>query len=69
MRRANEAYAKSEAGKRGKPTTEIKKNVKGVQKKAPISQGWVLVLLFVVCGGIIFELARIVFGASRGWFS
>ena len=28
-----------------------------------------VMLLFVVCGGLIFELLRVIFGASRGWFS
>ncbi|KAF2157767.1 hypothetical protein K461DRAFT_273995 [Myriangium duriaei CBS 260.36] len=67
QRRANEAYAKSEANKRGKPVTDVKKKQK--PEKSPISPVWVYMLLFVVCGGIIFELLRIIFGASRGWFS
>lgn len=39
QRRANEAYAKSEAAKRGKPVSDIKKKQK--VDKAPISPIWV----------------------------
>lgn len=36
QRRANEAYAKHEAAKRGRPTTDLKK--KSVPQKSPISK-------------------------------
>ncbi|KAL4737785.1 hypothetical protein BDV11DRAFT_206485 [Aspergillus similis] len=56
QRRANEKFAKHEASKRGKPkTTTIKHNA-----KPSLSTGWVVLLAFVVCGGLIFELLRIV---------
>ncbi|KZF26910.1 hypothetical protein L228DRAFT_21580 [Xylona heveae TC161] len=58
QRRANEKYARQEAAKRGKPETVVKKQKK---EKAPISATWVLVLAFVVCGGLIFELLRLFF--------
>ncbi|KAK4996549.1 hypothetical protein LTR66_003853 [Elasticomyces elasticus] len=66
QRRANEAFARSEAQKRGKPPTAVKKEK---PQKAPISRAWVALLAFVVCGGIIFELLRLVFsGNGRGYF-
>ncbi|KAL2350712.1 hypothetical protein BJ546DRAFT_810067, partial [Cryomyces antarcticus] len=58
QRRANEAFAKSEASKRGKPQSAVKKQEK---QKSPISKGWVVLLAFVVCGGLIFELLRLFF--------
>ncbi|KAM0722074.1 hypothetical protein Q7P37_003000 [Cladosporium fusiforme] len=65
QRRANEAFARSEAAKRGKPQTEVerileKKKLK--EKKTPISKVWLYLLLFVVCGGLIFEALRLIFG-------
>ncbi|WPH03816.1 Hypothetical protein R9X50_00669900 [Acrodontium crateriforme] len=66
QRRANEAFAKSEAAKRGKPAETVErikaKRDNNKPQKAPISKVWVYTLLFVVCGGIVFELLRIVFG-------
>ncbi|KAF2222089.1 hypothetical protein BDZ85DRAFT_220753 [Elsinoe ampelina] len=59
QRRANEAFAKAEASKRGKPEGAIKQ--KRAPQKSPISQGWVYALIFVVCGGLVFELVRVVF--------
>ncbi|KGM92156.1 hypothetical protein PABG_11343 [Paracoccidioides brasiliensis Pb03] len=56
QRRANERYAKLEAAKRGKPDTGIKTK----PKKSPIPVGWVVVLAFVVCGGMLFELLGVV---------
>ena len=46
QRRANEAYAKSEAAKRGKPQTEVerimekKKASKAGAQKSPVSKVW-----------------------------
>lgn len=48
----------------GKPQSEIKKKEK--PQKAPISKTWVYLLIFVVCGGIIFELLRLIYGALAG---
>ncbi|KAL4886376.1 hypothetical protein BJY04DRAFT_179049 [Aspergillus karnatakaensis] len=56
QRRANDKFAKHEASKRGKPrTTTIKQS-----SKPSLSTGWVALLAFVVCGGLIFELLRVV---------
>ncbi|TKA72305.1 hypothetical protein B0A55_07157 [Friedmanniomyces simplex] len=68
QRRANAQFAKAEETKRGKPAAAIKKKSEKVEK-APISKGWLYLLLFVVCGGIVFELVRIVFGAGQNYFS
>ncbi|GAB1737698.1 hypothetical protein D0862_07770 [Hortaea werneckii] len=60
QRRANNTFAKAEERKRGKPQGEVLRKEKPT--KAPISKTWVYVLLFVVCGGLIVELLRIIFG-------
>ncbi|KAJ6106722.1 hypothetical protein N7512_010239 [Penicillium capsulatum] len=56
QRRANDRFAKNEAAKRGRaPVSKPKPN-----SKPPISTSWVVVLAFVVCGGLILELLRVV---------
>ncbi|KAJ5591768.1 uncharacterized protein N7459_002137 [Penicillium hispanicum] len=56
QRRANERFAKNEAAKRGRgPVSKAKPN-----SKAPVSASWVVILAFVVCGGLVLELLRIV---------
>ena len=67
QRRANEAFAKSEAAKRGKTQEEIerraeKKKAAKLQQKSPVSKVWLYMLLFVICGGLIFEALRLIFG-------
>ncbi|KAI5240981.1 hypothetical protein E4T42_08192 [Aureobasidium subglaciale] len=59
QRRANEAFAKKQEVKRGKPEPVLKKSV---PQKSPINKFWLFALLFVVCGGLIFELLRIIAG-------
>jgi len=41
----------------GKPESAVKKEKK---QKPSISKGWIIVLAFVVCGGLVFELLRLV---------
>ncbi|RJE25513.1 hypothetical protein PHISCL_02125 [Aspergillus sclerotialis] len=58
QRRANEKFAKNETAKQGKrqaATTSQKQNA-----KSPLSTGWVVLLAFIICGGLAFELLRIV---------
>ncbi|KAE8554568.1 hypothetical protein TMatcc_005880 [Talaromyces marneffei ATCC 18224] len=57
QKKANEKFAKHEAAKRGKPQTVVKRTTK---QKSPVSIGWIVLLAFVVCGGLIFELLRVV---------
>ncbi|KAI4844463.1 hypothetical protein E4T44_06177 [Aureobasidium sp. EXF-8845] len=59
QRRANEAFAKKQETKRGKNEPVVKK---AVVQKSPVSKFWLFALLFVVCGGLIFELLRIIVG-------
>ncbi|THY65991.1 hypothetical protein D6C91_00749 [Aureobasidium pullulans] len=59
QRRANEAFAKKQEVKRGKPEPVIQKKV---PQKSPISKFWLFALIFVVCGGLIAELLRIISG-------
>ncbi|OCK75911.1 hypothetical protein K432DRAFT_270171, partial [Lepidopterella palustris CBS 459.81] len=56
QRAANAKFAKAEAAKRGKPQSAVKPKEKG---KPPISKGWIALLAFVVCGGLVFELLRL----------
>ena len=57
QRRANEAYAKSEAAKRGKPQTEVerimekKKAAKLGGQKSPVSKVWLCKLPLPSFGG------------------
>ncbi|KAF8847015.1 hypothetical protein BDZ45DRAFT_682143 [Acephala macrosclerotiorum] len=53
QRKRNEKFAKQQTLKRGKPASEIKKKQ---DFKSPISLGWLILLGFVVFGGLIFEL-------------
>ncbi|PKY03031.1 hypothetical protein P168DRAFT_328122 [Aspergillus campestris IBT 28561] len=59
QRRANEKFAKHEAAKRGKAPGNVAKPTKQVSKPS-LSKGWVVLLAFVVCGGLLFELLRVV---------
>ncbi|KAJ5777095.1 hypothetical protein N7520_000341 [Penicillium odoratum] len=57
QRRANERFAKHEAAKRGKgPVINKPKQI----TKTPISSSWLIILAFVVCGGLILELLKVV---------
>jgi len=58
QRAANAKFAKSEQAKRGKPQGQVKRKE---EFKSPIGKGWIAVLAFVVCGGLIFELLRLFF--------
>ncbi|KAJ5555459.1 hypothetical protein N7535_007894 [Penicillium sp. DV-2018c] len=57
QRRANDRFAKSEAAKRGKAPITVKPKKTA---KSPLSASWVVLLAFVVCGGLLLELLRIV---------
>ncbi|KAF1815967.1 hypothetical protein P152DRAFT_411305 [Eremomyces bilateralis CBS 781.70] len=59
QRKANEKFAKLESAKRGKPQNSIKKG--GEKGKSPISTSWIIVLAFLICGGVIFEVLRMFF--------
>ncbi|KAJ5156526.1 hypothetical protein N7492_009329 [Penicillium capsulatum] len=55
QRRANDRFAKNEAAKRGRaPVSKPKPNSK------PPDLNQLVVLAFVVCGGLILELLRVV---------
>ncbi|KAK2768795.1 hypothetical protein FQN54_000651 [Arachnomyces sp. PD_36] len=58
QRMANAKYAKREEQKRAKPEAAVKTQKQSF--KSPISAGWVVLLAFVVCGGVFFELLRVV---------
>ncbi|KAK6334057.1 hypothetical protein TWF696_002559 [Orbilia brochopaga] len=60
QRIANEKFAKREAAKRGKAEGDRKTYEKTA--KSPISPMWFALLGFVVFGGLLFELARMILG-------
>ncbi|EME39507.1 hypothetical protein DOTSEDRAFT_139488, partial [Dothistroma septosporum NZE10] len=61
QRKANAAYAKRQEAKMGKPESSLP--AKQQKKEKPtISPFWVYMLIFVVCGGLIFELLRMIAG-------
>ncbi|CAG85395.1 DEHA2B10098p [Debaryomyces hansenii CBS767] len=55
QRAANAKWAKQNTKKQGQPRKEGKKS------EFPVSRTWLLVLLFLVCGGAILELIRMFF--------
>ncbi|TGZ79302.1 hypothetical protein EX30DRAFT_342401 [Ascodesmis nigricans] len=57
QRKAVGKFQKRQEMKMGHP--EIMKTEK---QKASIPKGWLVLLVFVVFGGIIFELVRLIFG-------
>ncbi|PYH97013.1 hypothetical protein BO71DRAFT_319584, partial [Aspergillus ellipticus CBS 707.79] len=61
QKKANERYAKHEAAKHGKGKTISKSKQ---TSKSPVSTGWLVILAFVVCGGIFLELLGII---SKLW--
>ena len=76
QRKANERYARQEAAKRGKPDGAIKQKSKFNPPISPLWIGALRILryytsqadfclpgllVFVLCGGIIFELLRLFF--------
>ncbi|KAF2259825.1 hypothetical protein CC78DRAFT_536800 [Lojkania enalia] len=58
QRMANAKFARREEAKMGKPASQTKR--KEVQK-SPISKTALVILAFVLCGGLIFELIRLFF--------
>lgn len=53
QRKANVKFAKFQENKMGKPESEIRRNVKAV--KPTISPFWLIILGFIIFGGLIFE--------------
>ncbi|KAF2159082.1 hypothetical protein M409DRAFT_30500 [Zasmidium cellare ATCC 36951] len=51
----------------GKPQTNVP-GKKEKKEKPPISPFWVYMLIFVVCGGVLFELVRMIVGAGSSFF-
>ncbi|CAI0642132.1 hypothetical protein COL154_007353 [Colletotrichum chrysophilum] len=61
QRRANAKFAKDNEARMGKSEEQIKKRVKETPK-SPISPIWLILLGFVVFGGIVFEVLSRMFG-------
>lgn len=55
QRQANTKFAKKNLNKQGKPRE------KEEEVEFPVSKTWLFVLLFLVCGGAVLELLRIIF--------
>ncbi|KIK71703.1 hypothetical protein GYMLUDRAFT_33856 [Collybiopsis luxurians FD-317 M1] len=58
MRRRNEKFAKD--AREGKKPTHLSRQEK-LAKRSPISSWALGVIIFVVVGGVLFELARLIF--------
>ncbi|PWY77145.1 hypothetical protein BO94DRAFT_189609 [Aspergillus sclerotioniger CBS 115572] len=57
QRKANERFAKQESAKRGKGRTSTKLKQ---TSRSPVSTGWLVILAFVVCGGVFLEFLGII---------
>ncbi|PYI10510.1 hypothetical protein BO78DRAFT_305801, partial [Aspergillus sclerotiicarbonarius CBS 121057] len=57
QRKANERFAKQEFAKRGKGKIPAKPKQ---TSRSPLSTGWLIILAFVVCGGIFLEFLGII---------
>ncbi|KAF2098674.1 hypothetical protein NA57DRAFT_75911 [Rhizodiscina lignyota] len=51
-------FARAEEAKRGKPESLSKKKD---DQKSPISMTWIILLAFVLCGGVLFEVLKLFF--------
>ncbi|KAH6850785.1 hypothetical protein B0I37DRAFT_414165 [Chaetomium sp. MPI-CAGE-AT-0009] len=60
QRRANLKFAKGNEARMGKSEEQIKKRTKDLPK-SPISPFWLILLGFVVFGGLIFEVISRIF--------
>ncbi|UPX17972.1 uncharacterized protein EKO05_0008295 [Ascochyta rabiei] len=60
QRQANMRFAKAQEKKMGRPETVQVVKPRGPQK-SPISKVWIILLAFVLCGGLLFELLRMFF--------
>ncbi|KAF2405574.1 hypothetical protein EJ06DRAFT_526091 [Trichodelitschia bisporula] len=60
QRKANAKFARTEESKRGKPI-ELQKKPEKRNTKSPLSSTWIILLAFVVIGGLLFEVLRLFF--------
>ncbi|KAF2832254.1 hypothetical protein CC86DRAFT_313161 [Ophiobolus disseminans] len=58
QRQANMRFAKAQEKKMGRPEQPVKKRE---PQKSPISKIWIILLGFVLIGGLIFELLKMFF--------
>ncbi|CAA9962190.1 hypothetical protein P3342_001772 [Pyrenophora teres f. teres] len=61
QRQANMRFAKAQEKKMGKPDSTAVPVKKREPQKSPISKGWIIVLSFILCGGLLFELLKLFF--------
>ncbi|KAK5993194.1 hypothetical protein PT974_06622 [Cladobotryum mycophilum] len=61
QRRRNAKFAKDQEAKMGKSEDQLKKRTKE-PTKSPISAFWLVILGFVVFGGLVFEVLSRFFG-------
>ncbi|KAI1106147.1 hypothetical protein F4804DRAFT_330705 [Jackrogersella minutella] len=60
QRRRNAKFVKEQDARRGKSETDIKKRAKE-SSKSPISPFWLVILAFIVFGGLVFEVISRIF--------
>ncbi|KAF1832901.1 hypothetical protein BDW02DRAFT_570601 [Decorospora gaudefroyi] len=59
QRQANMRFAKAQEKKMGKPESPVLK--KREPQKSPIGRIWIILLAFVLCGGLLFEVLKLFF--------
>lgn len=60
QRQANMRFAKAQEKKMGMPEQPVLPRKMGPQK-SPISKVWIVILAFVLCGGLLFEVLKLFF--------
>jgi len=61
QRKRNAKFAKTQEARMGKSEEQLQKKVKTIHK-SPISMFWMVILGFIIFGGLIFELLTRFFG-------
>ncbi|KAH6866884.1 hypothetical protein J4E91_003969 [Alternaria rosae] len=61
QRQANMRFAKAQEKKMGKPESTEPVVKKRAPQKSPISRFWIIVLAFILVGGLLFEVLKLFF--------
>ncbi|CAI9635127.1 hypothetical protein GT037_007867 [Alternaria burnsii] len=61
QRQANMRFAKAQEKKMGQPVSTEPVVKKRAPQKSPISRFWIIVLAFILVGGLLFEVLKLFF--------
>ncbi|KAG9196470.1 hypothetical protein G6011_01591 [Alternaria panax] len=61
QRQANMRFAKAQEKKMGQPVSTDPVVKKRAPQKSPISKFWIIVLAFILVGGLLFEVLKLFF--------